>query len=136
MVFSQGSFLHMKNLRFRWLTGRKQGYLSCRKSWILAAKSAISERRKPPKVLKPRFQVSGFGKTGSGQNLYVGETPNCRKPEMVTWHFVKPYYSDFMSFISFFLCLLVSSSSMCLDVWRLNAWSWPIHFRQLRAYET
>jgi hypothetical protein len=89
MVFSQGSFLHMKNLRFRWLTGRKQGYLSCRKSWLSVANSAISERCKPPKFPKPQFWVLGFGKTGNGQNLYVDQTPDCRKPEMVMWHFCK-----------------------------------------------
>jgi hypothetical protein len=136
IVFSQGIILHMKNLQFRWLIGQKQGYLSCQKSWLSASNSVISERRKPPKVLKPRFRLSGFGKTGSGQNLYVGQTPHYRRPEMVKWHFVKLYYSDFMPFISFFSCLLMSSSSMWLDAWHLNAWSRTIHFRQLRAYET
>jgi hypothetical protein len=86
--FPTGSFF-WKNLRFRWLTGRKQGYLSHRKSWISAANSAISERRKPPKVLKPRFRVSGFGETEQWSKSYVGQTPDCRKPEMVTWHLCK-----------------------------------------------
>jgi hypothetical protein len=70
-----------KNLRFRWLTGRKQGYLNHRKSWLLAANNAISERRKPPKVPKPRFWVSGFGKRSNGQNLMSAKPPIAKNPK-------------------------------------------------------
>jgi hypothetical protein len=40
--FFPRQFITGENLRFQWLTGQKQGYLSYRKSWILAANSAIS----------------------------------------------------------------------------------------------